>query len=83
MFLHYTPEKDYVVNIDGFCNPLTSTIINVFLSIFTVFRFINTRLLANHYIFQVGVNMNCCTAASRELLTTLSVSLLFAVMLTS
>ena len=57
-----------------------STIIKTILSIFTVFCFINTRDLTSHYVFQVEVNMNWCI---RELLTILSFSLLFTVMLTS
>ena len=44
---------------DGFRDPLTSTIINTILSIFTVFRCINTRDLITLYVFQVEVNMNC------------------------
>ena len=48
------------MSIDGFRNPLTSTIINTILSMFTVFRFINTRDLTTHYIFQVEINMNYC-----------------------
>ena len=61
-FLQYTPLRDYGVSINGFRNLLTSTITNTVLSIFTIFRFINTRDLSNHYVFQVGVNMNCCIA---------------------
>ena len=57
--LHYTPLRYYGVSIDGFSNPLTSTNINTILSIFTFFRFINTRDLIAHYVFQVEVNMNC------------------------
>ena len=41
-------------------NPLTSTIINTILSIFTVFT--NTRDLTTHYVLQVEVNMYCCIA---------------------
>ena len=44
---------------DGFRDPLTSTIINTILSIFTVCRFINTRDLIPLFVFQVEVNMNC------------------------
>ena len=61
-FLHYTPWRDYGVSDDDFRNPLTSTIINTILSIFTVFRLTNTRDLTTHYVFQVEVNMNCCIA---------------------
>ena len=38
------------------------TVTNTVLSIFTIFRFINTRYLPTHYVFQVEVNMNCCIA---------------------
>ena len=43
------------MSIDGFRNPLTSTITNTILSIFTISRFINTRDLTNHPVFQVEV----------------------------
>ena len=58
----HSPQRDYGVSDDDFRNPLTSTIINIILSIFTVFHFINTRDLSTYYVFQVEVNMNCCIA---------------------
>ena len=49
------------MSVDGFRNPLTPTIINVtILSIFTVFRFLSTRDLTTHYVFQVEVKMDWC-----------------------
>ena len=66
---------DYGMCVYGFSNPLMSTIINTILSIFTVFRYVNTRDLFVHYIFQLEEIMNCCitwTAALRELLITLA-----------
>ena len=44
----------------GFFNLPMSIIINTIVSIFTVFRFINTRDLITHYVFQVEVITNYC-----------------------
>ena len=51
VFTLYSLKGLYWVRNDGFRNPLTSTIINTILIIFTIFRFINTRDLITPYVF--------------------------------
>ena len=44
----------------GFFNLPMSIIINTIVRIFTAFRYLNTRYLTTHYVFQVEVITNYC-----------------------